>query len=66
MKTKFKIIAAAILACLAVMHVKADSLNVHVVSGTDVASNINIYKNGNVVSSIVHAAWPYDVIDFNP
>lgn len=42
MKAKFKIIAAAILACLAVMHIKADRLNVHVVSGTDVASNINI------------------------
>lgn len=102
MKIRFKILAAAIMACLAVMYVKADSLNVHVVSGTDVgdgrphynvtegdttivsavfnsttkvlsiayggacaASNINIYKNGNVVSSIIHTARPGDIIDFN-
>ncbi len=102
MKTRFKILAAAIMACLAVMYVKADGLNVHVVSGTDVgdgrphynvtegdttivsavfnsttkvltigyagacaASNINIYKNGNVVSSMVHTARPGDVVDFN-
>ena len=96
MKIRIKILAAAIMACLAVMYVKADSLNVHVVSGTDIegelphtnvtegdttivsavfnsttkvlsiayggacaASNINIYKNGNVVSR------PGDIIDFN-
>lgn len=102
MKTKFRIMIAAVMACLAVVYVKADGLNVQVVSGTDVddgrihyditdndttnvsavfncttkilsiayrgscaVSNINVYKDGNVVSSMNCIARPDDVVNFD-